>query len=126
MVGHLRDGGDDPVSFDIVHGDDVENGASLIAAAHDADVIVHLAAVDDAGGVDHELSPGAVVGSPEKVLSTTVVGTANVLVADDVGSEVAVLAATTSRTAGEPLAKPLVDACCGSSVQSSASAIMKM
>ncbi len=79
VVDYLRAAGDDPVPFDLVNGDDVEDAVSVGRAASETDVVVHLASVDESSGVDPELSPLAVVGSPEKVLSTTVVGTANVL-----------------------------------------------
>ena len=76
----FSESGDEPVGFDIVDGYDVLNQNSVITAASECDVIVHLAAVDDHVGEDipSEFQPYS-QGSPEQVSAVTILGTFHVL-----------------------------------------------
>jgi nucleoside-diphosphate-sugar epimerase len=80
VMTHLREKGDEVVEFDIVDGRDVLEPEAVEAAASTCEMIVHLAAVDDAveADVPPELAPLS-QGPPEAVMAVTVLGTWNVL-----------------------------------------------
>jgi UDP-glucose 4-epimerase len=78
----LTAGGDWVEPFDLVDGKDILNGGMLLDAARGVDVIVHLAALDDpVGDPDPELVSPNSPGNPEEVMTTTIIGTSNVLTA---------------------------------------------
>ena len=78
----LTAAGDRVEPFDIVDGKDVLNGGMLLDAARGVDVIVHLAAVDDPlGDPDPQVVSPNTPGRPEDIMTTTIVGTSNVLTA---------------------------------------------
>ena len=76
----LRKSGDEPIGFDIVDGYNVLDQKSVITAASDCNMTIHIAAVDDQVGDDipSEFQPYSQA-SPEHVMAVTILGTQHVL-----------------------------------------------
>ncbi len=75
---HLTNAGHDIVSYDLSEGQDILNYAQLKQAGAGCDVIVHLAAMDEA--TDSNIG-SKTTGNAEKIFEVNIEGTKNVLIA---------------------------------------------